>query len=140
MSAPDEFEQLPKWLQDLWNSNAILARKAESELDALRAELAEYRTLRPAKCRPACWRGGWDAAINAAAKAAEGIWNLPSVGGGIYEHVVTDHIAEIIRVIEPPADFGGACNPLEPDAPECQHEYQTGVGQWMICNSCGEKV
>lgn len=44
MSANQEFEQLPEWLQELWNMDSIIARKAESEIDKLQERIKELES------------------------------------------------------------------------------------------------
>lgn len=107
-----------------------------SERNALLSELKEYRTLRPVKCNPKCWRNGWDAAQEAAARAceynshenmkfyqsiAEVAYNPDDIGVLKYASYSgqSERDATAIRALvppSPPADCGGQCNPLEPYA------------------------
>lgn len=42
-----EMNQLPQWLQDLWEINPTIARKAERELLSKRLWEAEFKALNP---------------------------------------------------------------------------------------------
>jgi hypothetical protein len=41
----EELKDLPDWLQDLWQINPRIARKAEHYIDALRNERDQYKEL-----------------------------------------------------------------------------------------------
>lgn len=108
--------------------NAKIARyqynKLTAELEAARAELAEYRTVRPVRCDDC--RRGFRLGIEAAATFADDFdgddlgFDLPtSIGAGI-------------RALQPPTDCAG-CNPLEPEA-VTEDEKVFGCGAWVYCS------